>query len=74
LTYFLPHFGHVLLHRLWAFATLQDDLSLAEHAHILDCDDCRNSLRVCLTAENFGGVLVALERTDDRPDPQITLW
>lgn len=64
--YYLPHYDHIPLHRLWTFATLQDDLSLSEHAHILECENCRTSLRVCLSAENFASVLKALEREDDK--------
>jgi len=46
---------------LWTFATLQDDLSLSEHEHILDCEDCRTALRATLKAENFGAVLRELK-------------
>ena len=67
MTYFLPHFGHVLLHRLWAFATLQQDLGLPEHAHILDCEECRIALKCCLKRKNFGAVLIDLGREDDTP-------
>ena len=64
--FFLPHYDHIPLHRLWTFATLQDDLSLSEHAHILDCEGCRVSLRACLKAENFGSVLKELTQEDDK--------
>ena len=64
-TYFLPHYVHIPLHRLWAFATLQDELSPSEQAHILDCDDCRISLQTCLKLENFGAVLKELQPEDD---------
>jgi hypothetical protein len=59
----LPYHDHILLHRLWAFATLQDDLLVREHAHLLDCEECRAGLRVCMKAENFGAVLKTM-RTD----------
>jgi len=68
LTYLLRYYGHVPLHRLWTFATLQDDLNLSEHAHILDCEECRVALRVCLNSENFGAVLKELKRDDDPND------
>jgi hypothetical protein len=61
--HFLSHYDHIPLHRLWTFATLQDDLSSPEHAHILDCETCRIALRASLKAENFGAVLREL-----RPD------
>jgi hypothetical protein len=63
--HFLPHYDHVPLHRLWTFATLQDDLSLPEHSHILDCENCRNALRASLQAENFGAVLRELKRDEN---------
>jgi len=65
LTYLRRNPKHIPLHRLWAFATLQNDLVLPEHAHILDCEDCRTSLRVCLKSESFGAVLLELKREDD---------
>jgi hypothetical protein len=61
----LLHYDHIPLHRLWTFATLQDDLSLPEHAHILDCEDCRAALRASLRAENFGAVLMGLKADED---------
>ena len=64
--YFLPHYDHIPLHRLWTFATLQDDLSLPEHAHILDCEDCRIAMRTCLKAESFGIVLKELREENDK--------
>jgi hypothetical protein len=60
--HFLSHYDHVPLHRLWTFATLQNDLSISEHAHILDCEVCRVALRASLKAENFGAVLRELKR------------
>jgi hypothetical protein len=54
-----------LLHRLWVFATLQEDLSLLEHQHLIGCEACRAALRVCMQAESFGVVLKELEREDD---------
>jgi hypothetical protein len=59
--HFLPHYDHIPLHRLWTFATLQDDLSLSEHNHILECESCRDALRASLKAENFGAVLRELK-------------
>ena len=64
--YFLPHYDHIPLHRLWTFATLQDDLSLPEHAHILDCEECRSALRACLKGDNFGAVLKGLREETDK--------
>jgi hypothetical protein len=65
LAYFLPHYDHIPLHRLWMFTTFQDELTLPEHAHIIDCDECRIGLRACLHAENFGAVLKELNLKDD---------
>jgi hypothetical protein len=62
--------GHVLLHRLWVFATLQEDLSLDEHRHVMNCEGCRSALRVCIQAENFGVVLKELGREDDAQEDQ----
>ena len=67
LTYSLPHYDHIPLHRLWAFTTLQDDLSLSEHSHILDCLECHLALRTCLKNETFGAVLRELKLDDDSP-------
>ena len=33
---------------------------MPEHAHIIDCEECRIVFRVCLGAENFGAVLKQL--------------
>jgi hypothetical protein len=68
LTYLQRYYDHVPLHRLWTFATLQGDLNLSEHAHILDCEECRDALRVCLKAENFGAVLRELKRDGESED------
>ena len=62
--------GHVLLHRLWVFATLQEDLSLDDHKHLIACEVCRAALRVCMQAENFGVVLKELGREDEAQDGQ----
>ena len=40
-----PHYDHIPLHRLWAFATIQVDLSLSEHLHVLECEECRTALQ-----------------------------
>jgi hypothetical protein len=64
---FLPHYDHIPLHRLWTFATLQDDLTHSEHAHILDCEECRRALRSSLKADNFGAVLKELKGGSESP-------
>lgn len=61
----LPHYDHIPLHRLWAFITLQVDLSLPEHVHVLDCEECRVALRTCFSAETFGAVLKELGKQED---------
>ena len=59
---------HVRLHRIWVFTTVQGDLTMAEHAHIIDCEECRVAFRACMRAENFGAVLLELNREDDRQE------
>ena len=56
--------GHVRLHRLWAFATLQGELSYPEHIHLLDCELCRAALSACVEAETFGALLKLVNRSD----------
>ena len=51
---------HIAVHRLWTFATLQGDLIAREHVHLLQCEECRSALRVCLSADNFDVVLKSL--------------
>jgi hypothetical protein len=58
----LPHADHIPLHRLWAFTSLQGTLTLPEHAHVLECDECRLALRVCFKADNFAAVLKELKK------------
>jgi len=62
----LPHYDHIPLHRLWTFITLQTDLSLPEHLHVFDCEECRVALRTCFRAETFGAVLKELGKQEDR--------
>jgi len=61
----LPHREHVSLHRLWGFSTLEDSLTLSEHAHVLRCAECSLGLRTCLEAESFGTVLRLLHLESD---------
>jgi hypothetical protein len=60
-----PHYGHIPLHRLWAFAKIETDLSLSEHLHVLECEKCRAALQACLQADTFGAVLKQLQRAGD---------
>ena len=62
LPYFLPHYEHIPVHRLWRHTTFQVELSLSEHSHIIDCDECLAALRVCLQSESFESVVKQLER------------
>ena len=64
--YVLPTSGHVRLHRLWAFANFEGELTTTEHLHILYCAECHLAVSVCLQLETFGAVLKTLNRTDDR--------
>jgi hypothetical protein len=47
----LPHGTHILVRHLWAFTTLQLDLTLAEELHVLDCEECRQAFLTCLVFE-----------------------
>jgi hypothetical protein len=53
---------HIVLHRLWVCANLQDKLNIREHSHLVNCDECLRAFETCLTAENFGQVLKELSR------------
>jgi hypothetical protein len=55
---------HIALQRLWTFATLRGDLIAGEHLHLLQCEECRSALRVCLNADNFDGVLKNLRASE----------
>lgn len=63
--YILPSSGHVRLHRLWAFAGFEEELTATEHLHILYCEECHLAVAVCLQSETFGSVLKILNREDD---------
>jgi len=65
----LPRSGHVRLHRIWAFAALEEELTPSEHIHIIYCDECQLALTVCLQTNTFGGVLKKLNREDDTNIP-----
>ena len=64
----LTHYDHIPLHRLWAFITLQVDLTLAEYSHLLDCEACRNALQTCMEADSFGAALKELKKNGDDED------
>ena len=57
----LTHYEHIPPHRLWAYATLQVDLALAEHTHIVECSHCLAVLRSCLRVDTFAAVLKELD-------------
>jgi hypothetical protein len=57
--------AHIPLHRLWAFATFQTELTLLERTHVIFCHDCCFALVSCINAESFGAVLTELENDDD---------
>jgi hypothetical protein len=65
LGYILPSSGHVRLHRLWAFATFEAELTPTEHLHVLYCDVCHLAVSVCLQSDTFGAALKTLNRDDD---------
>ena len=60
-----PHRDHVSLHRLWAFTTHEEGLSLSEHAHIAGCSECTVAFRTCFSAESFGAALKELSLEED---------
>ena len=67
LTYFDAEPGyHLRLHRLWAFAKLQGELTHREHMHILHCDYCNAAFQASLRHETFGAVLKELNREDEQ--------
>jgi hypothetical protein len=53
---------HVALHRLWVCANMKASFTAREYFHILACEECSRALKVCLAAENFGGMLRQLSR------------
>ena len=67
-TYLRARPDHIPLHRLWMFSTLQADMVMPDHAHLLDCEECRTGLRICLQAENFAAVLKQLRPADFAKD------
>jgi hypothetical protein len=54
--------NHVVLHRMWVCANLKDRFTPREYFHIVACEECSRALKICLVAENFGGVLRELSR------------
>jgi hypothetical protein len=61
----LPNRDHIPVHRLWAFTTLDEGLTLPEHAHVAYCAECTAALRACLSAETFGTALKELSLDQD---------
>ena len=61
------HDGHIPIHRLWSFVTSQGSLTMGEHAHINDCEECRTALRVCLKSQTFADVLKDLKNSGNDP-------
>jgi hypothetical protein len=48
-----PDYDHIPLHRLWAFTTLQTDLTEVEETHLFECDECSFWLLACVKAKSF---------------------
>jgi hypothetical protein len=50
---------HVTAHRMWAFIHEhpEEDLTAAEHQHILQCQACFDLFMLCLKSSTFGAVL-----------------
>jgi hypothetical protein len=57
--------SHIPPHRLWTYLTAETELSLEDHAHVLQCAHCLRIFRLCLRSETFGAVLRELDRKDD---------
>jgi len=68
LPYTLPSSGHVRLHRLWAFASFEGELTPTEHIHIIYCDECRIAFGVCLQSEKFSEALRVLKEDEGNAD------
>ena len=60
-----PHDDHIPLHRLWAFTSLQADLSQREDIHLFGCEACCASMLACVKARSF--IEVFKEGADNAP-------
>jgi len=61
----LQYCGHIPLQKLWAVATLETELTLPEHNHMLFCQACCAALLSCIDAESFEAVFSMLQKDDD---------
>jgi hypothetical protein len=57
--------AHIPIHRLWAVARLQSDLTVPEHDHMLYCEACYLLLSICMNAESSSGPSVTDNKEDD---------
>jgi len=57
--------GHIRSYRLSLFVSLGSPLSLKEHAHLADCDECTRSLKKYLQADSSPNRRNAPKRADD---------
>jgi len=60
---------HVHPHRAWTHLHENSDLTMAEHSHILRCEQCLRLFLLCLNSHSFGVVLKELEGASDQPSP-----
>jgi hypothetical protein len=60
-----PHNDHIPLHRLWAFTSLQTDLSQREDIHLFGCEECCSLMLACVKARSF----VEVFKDADDPPP-----
>jgi hypothetical protein len=65
LDFFSSEAVHVPLHRLWTFTRFHDNLTSAEQAHVVYCEECRAALGTCLQAESFGSVRKEFRRGEE---------
>ena len=56
----LNHREHIPPHRIWAYLNCELEISLPEHLHILNCDECHEVFSACFNAQTFGEALKSL--------------
>ena len=62
-----PYYDHIPLHRLWAFTTLQADITEVQETHLFECDECTFWLLACVKAKSFVYAFKQLQMQDYSP-------
>ena len=62
-----PDYDHIPLHRLWAFTTLQTDITEVQETHLFECDECTFWLLACVKAKSFVYAFKHLQMQDYSP-------